>query len=120
MNLYLYAFLRAWTVTIGVETLVLIWLFKNPLKEQLVGIKLLVITSVFASSLTLPYVWFVFPLAFSGRYSVSLGFSELFAFAIEAIFYKVFLKLSLRNAFIVSFIANACSFGLGYILGHFW
>jgi spore maturation protein SpmA len=82
-------------------------------------LKQLVSAGIFASSLTLPYVWFVFPYLFLGKYSLSLGLSELFAWLVEALFYKMFLKISFKNAIIASFIANLLSYSLGYFLGRY-
>ncbi|SRR6266404_9324193 len=120
MNWYLRNFAKAWLITVLIETLVIFGIFKKFLKKEPVSSKLLISSSIFANSLTLPYVWFVFPYLFLGKYSLNLTLSEIFAWLIEAIFYKVYLKLSLRNALIVSLAANFVSFCLGYLLGHVW
>ena len=114
MNFYLASFFRAWIFTVVVETLVLLVIFVKFIKKEPVDPKLVIVGSVFANSLTLPYVWFIFPSLLIGQYSLSLILSELFAWLAEAVFYKFFLKLSLKNALIASFLANLISFGLGY------
>jgi hypothetical protein len=69
-----------------------------------------------ASALTHPFVWFVFP--WLGRelgleWTVTALASELFAFAVEAAFFRRVCKVSWRRAALVSLLANAASLALG-------
>jgi len=118
MNPYLTSFFQAWSFTIVVETIIILGIFKAFLK-RLVETKYLILVGIFANALTLPYVWFIFPSVFIGQYWFSLVFSEFFALLTEAIFYKVFLKITIKQALLVSFIANFSSFVLGYLFGHY-
>jgi hypothetical protein len=120
MSPYVRSFFRAWIVTVVVETVALIVIFRKLFRKEPVDLKLLISSGIFASSLTLPYVWFVFPYIFLGKYSLSLGLSELFAWLVEAVFYKIFLKISLKNAIIASFIANLLSYSAGYFFGRYF
>ncbi len=118
MSWYLGKFLKAWLFTVAIETLVVVLVLLKFNHKQAAPLKLIIGASIAANSLTLPYVWFVFPYLFLGRYSTSLIISELFAWLAEAIFYKMFLQLSWKKTLIVSFIANALSLSLGYIIGN--
>jgi len=78
--------------------------------QESISINKLIATCIFANMLTLPYVWYVFPYIFYQSYTVALCIGELFAFLLEAAFYAFYLGLSVRQALIVSFCANALSF----------
>ena len=65
---------------------------------------------------TIPYVWFVFPTIFWYSASAALVVGEIGAFVFEAGIYKIFGKISWRDALIFSFIANAASYFLGIVL----
>ncbi len=114
--MYLDKFLLAWVITVVSETVILTVLFRRFSKETNAGI--VIIASIFASSLTLPYVWFVFPFVFLGHYFLGLILSELFAWLVEACFYRMSLRLAWKKALAFSLIANAVSYALGYFIGH--
>ena len=91
---------------------------------ELIAILLIVIkvklTTVFtyvciANCITLLFVWFVFPQLISSYYPV-LILSEIFAVLFEGIFYSHFLKLTLKNGLMISFIANLISFSVGFFI----
>ena len=64
-----------------------------------------------ASLLTLPYFWFVLPPYIPANSYILLG--EIFVVLAEMVVYKMYLDLSLRNSFILSFAANLASFAVG-------
>lgn len=105
-------FLVALLLNILVETSVIILLVRRifKVKQEEIATVRLVLASVFANSLTLPYVWYIFPILIYRSYTGAIGVGEFFAFIAEALFYFVFLKLNLKRSIIVSFLANAASF----------
>ena len=118
MLAYVHQFLLSWAFTIAIETFVFIafvriW-FKIP-RERISTIKLL-LGGLFASSITIPWVWFVFPVLFYNSLTVAVAVGEVFAFVIEAIFYVFAFEFSARRAILVSLGANAASFLLGLIV----
>lgn len=79
--------------------------------------------AVAANLLTHPLVWFFFPQIPLGS-SQTLAISELWAFGAEACFYGYFVaNLGWQRATVASALANATSFGIGWIIvrrfGHF-
>ncbi len=76
--------------------------------------------ALFANLVTHPLVWFFFPLLPVG-YAARVSISELWAFGAEAWFYAtVITGLGASRALSTSFIANATSFGLGWIVVTQW
>ena len=105
-------FLLAYFFTILIESSVLILLLFRKYK-----LKLIVRNAVIASSLTLPFVWFLFPVLGLGSWVLQTSLAEIFAFAAEAwIFTMLFKGISWRNAIVASFLANAVSFFAGLLL----
>lgn len=104
-------FLQAYALTLAVESIVLYGLLKG--KYPIVEI---VKNSILASTITLPFVWFVFPPSgFSWTYVTAV--SEIFAVVIETIVYRVgFRKISWKMAFVSSFACNLTSFVIGLML----
>ena len=73
-----------------------------------------------ATCLTLPYVWFVLP-AFLPKGPVYAVTAELFAFIVEALWYRLALSgkgtaINIKQAAILSALANAFSFLLGVFI----
>jgi hypothetical protein len=106
-----YGFAFAYVLTIAIETAVAFLLLRKKY-----GAALIIRNSIVASSLTLPFVWFVFPfLGFTWVAYTALA--EIFAFAVEAGFYRVaFPKMGWPDAVKVSFLCNAASFAVGLLL----
>ena len=72
-------------------------------------------TIVLANMATHPVVWFIFPLLPVSRF-LTLAFSEIFAFVVEAWLYAMlFDGISLRRAALASGLANTLSFSVGYL-----
>ena len=120
MIFYVYRFLASLTLTISIETVVLFVMMRRVFKKHPrdVSAGTLVATGFLASGATIPYVWFVFPYLLTGHLSLAIAIGELFALLAETGIYHLVLKLDARRAFLVSLIANASSFGIGYLL-HF-
>ena len=70
------------------------------------------IPAVLASTLTLPYLWFVLP-AYTHDGGIYIVVGELLVTLIEALIYKSLLSLSYQQVFLLSFIANLASFSFG-------
>ena len=112
-------FIRAYFVTIIIEYAILFLLLK---KRQDAG--LITRNAIIASSLTLPFVWFVFPvLGFESwnfgldPWIVQTAIAELFAFSIEAVAYRfLFNRISWKDAVIASLLCNSTSFIIGLIV----
>lgn len=118
MLTYVHQFLLSWAFTIVVETAVFIALvrigFKIPRKR--ISTTKLLLGGLFASSITIPWVWFVFPVLFYSSITVAVAIGEAFAFVMEAIFYVFAFEFSVRRAILISLVANAASFLLGLIV----
>ena len=104
-------FLLALGFTVAVETFVLLllraWLRKS--WTRLAG------AGVFASGLTLPYVWFVLP-ALLGTGTAYAAGAETFAVLVEAVFLAAFLGLGTGKALGVSVLCNAASWLTGRLV----
>lgn len=113
---YVHRLITSLFFTVVVETLIIYLLLKFVFKEKHLTGKQIVLAGIFASFATIPYVWFVFPNLMDWPRNVSLIYSELFVFMVEAIFYKIFFKTSWFISLFLSLIANIVSFTLGPIL----
>jgi len=103
-------FTQAWILTIAIETVLLLLLLRK--KYQL---GLIIGNSAIASTLTLPFVWFVFPML-GLPWMVQTAISEFFAFSAEALLYTwLFPRLGIQNACFVSFACNFLSFSAGLL-----
>jgi hypothetical protein len=67
-----------------------------------------------ASMLTLPYIWFIFYAVIKDRMVFTIV-AELWAWLIEAIFYRYYFDLKISRALLFSLILNAFSFVLGLL-----
>ncbi|MEI7741403.1 MAG: hypothetical protein WCJ29_02765 [bacterium] len=112
MLLYVYRFLFSLIFSITIETFV-IWFL---LRKQKIPTAQIVTAGIFATALTIPYVWFVFAYLFYDNRVLAVALAEIFAFALETIFYRFTLKISFKQAIKISFVANAASFILGQAL----
>ena len=104
-------FSSAWMLTVSLEAVVLFLLLRRDYPAPPIFLN-----AVFASTITLPFVWFVFPQLF-GNYPLQIAVSELFAFVTEAVFYTfAFRNIGVRRAFFASFACNLVSFSIGLLL----
>lgn len=97
--------------TLIVEISVLILFFKYIFKKKITS-KLFIVGFI-ASTLTLPYLWFVLPSLLSMFYLILLG--ELLVIFIEAYIYNQFLNLDFKKALYLSLIANISSIIIGLL-----
>ena len=106
MSLWLVAF----ALTIAIEAPV-VWLLVGSTEPRAMR----KIGAIFYANLaTHPAVWFIFPLLPVSRW-MSVTLSEISAFVLEAGLYAMlFDKISLRQAALVSLLANGLSLSAGY------
>jgi len=120
---YSHSFITSLIFTVVSETVVLVFLLRKFLhipKEKISTLRIL-FAGFFASFATIPYVWYVFPNLTDWTRDTSVHYSEIFAFLLEAIFYKVFLKTNNKNSLWISLLCNSISFSLGVFLRmHGW
>lgn len=113
---YIYAFLTSAVFTVCVETIVLSLLVLFVYKKYQYGIKDLISAGFFASSMTIPYVWFIFPYITNWSRHDSLLISEPIIAIVEAVFYCLYLKLDMKKSLVISVTCNVVSYTLGPIL----
>jgi len=115
MLTYVHRFLLNWSFTLLIEIPVLILLTRYYFKisEKNISLVRLITGGIFASTMTIPWVWFVFPVLFYNSMTVAITIGEIVAFVVEAVFYVFAFKFSVRQAVIISFVANVASFALG-------
>lgn len=106
---YVHAFLLSLAFTCVIETAVVSILLRLVFQPSM-PVRKIVFAGVFASFATIGYVWFVFPALIPKSVMPAVWLSEPFVFLVEAIFYRTYLRLSWREAFAISFAANAISF----------
>jgi hypothetical protein len=114
--MYVHRALTSLGFTVAVETAVLFILLYYVYKYRHLRVKDVIFAGILASSLTIPYVWFVFPYVVNWSRNTSAFFSEPFAFLIEALVYNRVLKLDWKTALAVSLVCNIASYLLGPIL----
>ena len=104
--------------TIVVETLVFIFIVRSSFKisKEKLSLSRLILGGLFASSITIPWVWFVFPYFFSNTLILALAAGEFFAFAVEAVFYRSMFEMPWRRSIIISLACNASSYFLGLLV----
>jgi hypothetical protein len=115
---YSHLFLQALFFTVFIETAVLFLLIRIFWKKEkfIFSNTKLLFTGFLTSFATIPYVWYVFPVLIYRNQNIALFISELFAFFVEGLIYYFMLNLSIKRAFIVSFVCNVISFLLGRLL----
>lgn len=114
-------FITSFGFSIIIETAVVALILLYILKKREISLQRIVIAGTFATMMTIPYVWFFFPNLFDWPRSTAILYAEAFAVIIEAVFYRLFLKISWRTAFVASLIANLASYLPGPILrSHGW
>ena len=98
--------LRAWLVAFAFTELVEIPIYKA-------GLSVSLLAAFGASAITHPIVWFVFfnPRWAAGHYTATLVAAELFAWLVEAAYFRF--VFGRRRALLWSLVANASSLGLG-------
>ena len=104
-------FAQAYALTLFLETVLLFLLLRNRYPA-----KTILFNSLIVNTLTLPAVWFLFPLL-GLNYAFYLFVAEGFAFGAEALLYALlFEKIDWRVAVFCSFACNLLSFAVGALL----
>lgn len=96
--------------------MVLFWWIRRPLKTTEAFRCLLI--SVAATLVTHPIAWWLMKTLSIPSLVKFLGI-EAGVFLLEGIIYFYFTPLSLKRSMFMSFVANAASAGIGYILTHY-
>lgn len=110
---YEQTFLWSLLITLLAEVPVVFALVRHRYKKSNTGDT--IFAGIIASALTLPYFWFVLPAFISERLPyVFLG--ESIIILVEAYIYHRLLKLSAKQAFVVSLCANLASIAVGVIV----
>ena len=108
-NNRLVKFLVAWILTILIETIVLFAIAKLFRKEEQISNWRLILTWIFASTITLPLLRFVLPLFIKDGAEYMIIW-ELLVTIIEVFIIKYWLKISRWKALIASIMCNVFSF----------
>ncbi|VVC04479.1 Uncharacterised protein [Candidatus Bilamarchaeum dharawalense] len=104
-------FIAAYTLTVLIETVALFILLRKKYETTTI-----LKNGFVASTVTLPFVWFVFPLLGFG-WTLTFVFSEVFAIVVEAIWYKLaFKQMGYGNSLVLSLICNLLSIVAGLLL----
>ncbi|MFO7807614.1 MAG: hypothetical protein R6V40_04325 [Candidatus Moraniibacteriota bacterium] len=112
--LYETKFLISLFTTLAIELPVLLFLSRLFFKRREMAWEKVFFAGIIASSLTLPYLWFIFPAYIPLNYQLFLG--EALVVIIEAVIYFYLLKIKAGKALSISFTCNAASFLMGLIL----
>lgn len=112
---YEQSFLISLLITLLIEVPVVFFVVYSIYKrKEKFGI---IFSGILASVLTLPYFWFILPYYISDRITyIVLG--ELAVIIIEAFIYFRLLKLNLRQAIFISFLANLASTLIGLVVNN--
>jgi hypothetical protein len=110
-------FLVALAITVVTETTVLFILVRAFWKIAASGLSnaRCLAAGIFASSATLPYLWFVLP-AIVKAYVPQVVIGEIGVFAVEALFYYYMLNLTIRRSALLSLVANIVSVIVGLVV----
>ena len=107
-------FLLSLIVTLIIEVPILIVFVKYTIKPQHFSIRKIIMVGIIASTLTLPYLWFVLIAYLPANYYILLG--EIFVILTEALIYYQILDLKLHKALYISLIANIISILVGILI----
>ena len=108
-------FLKSLSLTIFIETLVLILFFRLVIRNENISMYRLLSAGVIASFATLPYLWFVLPNYLDEKiWYVIVG--ESFAVFMETFILGAILKIKLARSFFSSLACNLISFLIGIMI----
>ena len=114
---FVHRFLTSLIFTTAVETAMLVLLLRFVFRNSWPGRGRVLTAGLFASFMTLPYVWYIIPALFPWPTSLHLiVVAEAFAFVIETLFYRSYLRVGWGTALTLSLAANALSYFLGPLL----
>ena len=112
--IYETTFLMALCLTLIIEVPVLFLLTRFVFKNKKLSVRKIIISGLIASTLTLPYLWFVLPPYFPSNYYVFIG--ETLVVIFDTLIYMQVLEFKFRKAIIVSFVCNLASYLIGLYL----
>jgi hypothetical protein len=112
--LYETKFLVSLLFTLIIEIPILFVFVKYIFRKKNISAKKIIISGLIASSLTLPYLWFVLSPYIPANNFILMG--ESLVVLVEALIYFFVLSLDIKEAFIVSLAANVISFFIGFYL----
>ena len=118
MIIYTHSFIVSLIFTVLSETFTLIFLlrvFFHITKEKISNAQIF-FAGFFVNLATIPYVWYIFPNLTNWTRDTSLHYSEIVVVLLEALFYKMYFKTSIKNSLLISLICNSVSFSLGLFL----
>ena len=95
------------------ETIVLFFFIKLFHSKENTPLRQIVDAGILASSLTLPYLWFIVPQLLPEHLIVPLG--ETAVVLVEAGIINLILRLGVKKSFAVSLLANLTSWGLSML-----
>jgi hypothetical protein len=113
---FVHRFISSLVFTDVVETSILVFLLRVLPGNRAIETSRIIFAGLYASFSTISYVWFVFPYLTNWSPSTEIIFAEIFAFVVEAFFYKMVLRLNWKTAIFVSLVCNVASYFLGPIL----
>jgi hypothetical protein len=108
-------FIRSLIVTILIETLVLVFVYKRMYKAYHTPLVQLLSAGFLASFATLPYLWFLLPYWIDQQFWYILV-GESFAVFAESFILWSMLRSTYLKSLLASFMCNAVSFLIGVIL----
>ncbi len=112
--LYETQFLISLSLTLIIEIPIVFIFVKVIYKlKELSNLKILIV-GLIASTLTLPYLWFVLSPYINARYYIFTG--ELIVVIVEALIYNQLLNIKFKQVLLISLVANLISYGLGLLI----
>lgn len=116
MYVYTLAFLVSAAYSIVIETGTIAVILRALFKYSRIPLRDIIIAGTTATLITIPYVWYVFPILLYRSSTAALITGELFAIMVETLIYWYVFRISLRHAFMLSLSANALSYFSGQLL----
>lgn len=107
---FLIALLLTLIIEIPILFIFLKYIFKLKIKDSKI-----IFVGFLASTLTIPYLWFIFP-AYINDYFIYIIIGEFLVFLFEAFMYNQLINLRIDKALLVSFVANLSSFTIGLLI----
>ncbi len=109
-------FLLSLLVTLCIEVPVVFFLVRK--KALNISPADSIVISATASLLTLPYLWFIFPVYIT-NYTLYVIIGEIVVTIIEAVIYWRLFRISMTQALVLSVIANVSSVIFGFLIMRF-
>lgn len=107
-------FLISLALTLIIEIPLAVVIIRFILKLREVSLWQVIFVAFIASSLTLPYLWFIVPSYVDAR--LYLLYGEVFIILVEGIVYNQLLKIKIGKALLISLIINIISYYFGVLM----